>query len=293
MMLAFFRLLAGSAALAYGSYTDLKTRKVPDGVWVLGGALGTFLLAAENGLARWLGLLAPALVLFAYAFVEPGKRTCLRERTVRRELWYALCAAAGVCYLVHLLQAPLEVSVKLSLVSVVILIAYGLYYAGLLFGGADAKALMMLALLVPAQPRTGILQPYPLLAQYWPFSITIFTNALLVSLCLPLAMLLYNCARRDLRLPEALLGYRVDVEKAREKFVWLMEDVVDCKKRRVLFPKERSEEKKKRALEQLRALGVRKVWATPKIPFIVPLFAGYLCAWFLGDLLLGVIGMCR
>ncbi|MBW3583645.1 MAG: hypothetical protein KY455_11155, partial [Euryarchaeota archaeon] len=39
-------------------------------------------------------------------------------------------------------------------------------------------------------------------------------------------------------------------------------------------------------LARLKALGVEEVWATPKIPFMIPLFLGFLTAFLVGDLIL-------
>ena len=41
------RFLIGIVMLSYGSWTDLKTRRVPNWVWIYGGSFGSLLLIYE------------------------------------------------------------------------------------------------------------------------------------------------------------------------------------------------------------------------------------------------------
>jgi len=36
---------------------------------------------------------------------------------------------------------------------------------------------------------------------------------------------------------------------------------------------------------------ISKIWVTPKIPFMIPLLAGFICAFVLGDLLYYLMGL--
>ena len=79
-------------------------------------------------------------------------------------------------------------------------------------------------------------------------------------------------------MPEMLLGYRMDVKEAEKTFVWPMEKVVDGKRVRVLFPKNIEDD----TLAKLREHGAKRIWVTPKIPFIIPIFVGTLVAALVG-----------
>jgi preflagellin peptidase FlaK len=43
----------------------------------------------------------------------------------------------------------------------------------------------------------------------------------------------------------------------------------------------------------LRAAGVDRVWVTPQTPFMVPLFGGFILAFVVGNLLIGILGLGR
>ncbi|AZH23901.1 A24 family peptidase [Haloplanus aerogenes] len=98
-------------------------------------------------------------------------------------------------------------------VSVLILIplAYALWWVGG-FGGADAKALMTLAILFPTYPVFYLPgDAYPLVASnLGVFSLTILTNAVLVGLAYPLYLGVRNALRGDIS-PIMFVGRRTAV----------------------------------------------------------------------------------
>lgn len=157
---------------------------------------------------------------------------------------------------------------------------YALWWLGLLAGGADAKALMALAILVPFPLHLGA---FPLLPSPLPPALGALGNALLAVLAVPLALLARNIARGALRFPHALLGVRMAVAEARRRHVWPMERADGEAVRTVLFPSRRpwTEED----WDALAARGRSEVWVTPKVPFMVPLLAGFAAAALVGDLL--------
>lgn len=158
------------------------------------------------------------------------------------------------------------------------------YRLGLLAGGADAKALLAIALLLPLPLHLGL---FPLLPSPLPPAFAVLGNALLAFLAVPLGLLARNAARRDLRLPHALLGLRLPVAEARRRHLWPMEAVHEGQVRTVLMPSRFvwTEED----WDALEAAGRREVWVTPKVPFMLPLLAGYVAAFFAGDLLFGAL----
>ena len=66
---------------------------------------------------------------------------------------------------------------------------YLLFQMGLIFGGADAKALMAIAILVPIQPAIA---DFPLRNSLMPFSFVIFFNSLVLFLAIPLGIFIFN-----------------------------------------------------------------------------------------------------
>ncbi|WP_049937621.1 A24 family peptidase [Haloplanus natans] len=143
----------------------------------------------------------------------------VRTRRLPNRLWYPLLAvglltlavdAAGHLPMTTVADRLFAVRVGVS-VLILVPLAYGLWWIGG-FGGADAKALMTLAVLFPTYPvfylRTGA---YPLVTTtLGVFSMTILTNAVLVGLFYPLYLGVRNALRGDLSLV-MFVGRRTDV----------------------------------------------------------------------------------
>jgi preflagellin peptidase FlaK len=162
-----------------------------------------------------------------------------------------------------------------------------MYELRLLHGGADAKALMGLTLLIPFYPilpNLPVVTPegkYNIIATIFPFPIVILFNAVLLFIIVPLLFIVYNGIRKDIVFPWCLLGYRMAIDTVPKKFVWLMEKI-DSKGKRVIVPFPVRDTNLSRDLEKLKSMGVTKVWVTPKFPFMVPLTIGLIIAIFFG-----------
>jgi preflagellin peptidase FlaK len=225
------RLLTGLVLLTYASYTDIKTRRAANILWVIMGIIGAILLVIQ----------------------------------------YLTVGFVNIYYLIF--------------IPIMIGLMYVFFQMRLLFGGADAKALMALAILVPIQP---VIEGFPLWRPYFslPGSWVIFANATILFLCIPLSLLVYNLVKHNLKFPHCLLGYVISVEKAKQTFVWPMEKIKNGKRKLVYMPKNFEVDEELAAFEKL---GIQDIWVTPKIPFMIPLLAGFLAAFLLGDILLQIV----
>jgi preflagellin peptidase FlaK len=224
-ILNIIRLIAGVVLLGYASYTDIKTRRAANILWVIMGVIGAILLVIQ--------------------YLDGGFPN----------IWY------------------------LAFIPIMILLMYAFFQMRLLFGGADAKALMALAILVPIQP---ILWDLPVWKSIFPGSWIIFANSAILFLLIPLSLLIFNIMKRNLKFPHAILGYKISVEKAKQTFIWPMEKIRDGKRKLVYMPKDFDVNEELAAFEKQ---GITEIWVTPKIPFMIPLLAGFLVSFFLGDLL--------
>ena len=101
-------------------------------------------------------------------------------------------------------------------IAISIPIAFLLYIFGM--GGADAKAIMAIALLNPLPPSITIFH-----SPQFVFPLTVLINSLLLILPMPIIFLIYNAIRRDIEMPYAFFGYRMEASVAKNKFVWPME----------------------------------------------------------------------
>jgi len=219
------RLILGTIILLYASYTDIKTRRASNVLWIIMGGVG--------------------IVLIIIQYLQGGFPN----------LWYLL------------------------FIPIIIILMYALFQMRLIFGGADAKAMMALALLVPVMPT---LNSFPLWPSFMPWSWVIFANSVILFLAIPISLFVYNAAKRDLSMPYAFLGYKMTVEDAKQKFVWPLEKFVDGKRKFSRIPEDFDETTFLKAFEDA---GITEIWVTPKIPFMVPLLAGFLTAFFLGDII--------
>ena len=222
------RLITGTLLLAYASYTDMKTRRAADILWVIMGVVGAILLVIQ--------------------YFDGGFSN----------IWF------------------------LVFIPIMIVLTYAFFQLGLIVGGADAQALMALAILVPIQPIIGV---FPFLPSFFPGSFCIFLNALILFLFIPISLFFFNLRKRNLQFPHCFLGYVTSIEKAKHTFVWPMEKIKDGKRKLVYMPKDLNVDEE---LAEFEKLGVKEIWVAPKIPFMIPLLAGFLATFFLGDILLQI-----
>ena len=256
------RIALSFAFLVYASWSDIKTREVSNKVW---------LLYAPSGLM---------LTLFEGLLYEDY------------DYW---------------LFAGISIALTFTL-------AVSLFYLGA-FGGADAKAFMCLALAFPTYPKFSW-NPHVTRLHYL-FPMTIFTNSILLAALSIIYILLRNFLwklKTGRKLFEGLeneplwrkaltvlCGYRVSLEKLKEKdFYFPLEDIKEedgvAKRFLVIFP---SDEDRKDILDRI-SLAVKngkaspQIWASPGLPMIVFITAGFFIAvlfgdivWFLVSLIMG------
>ena len=78
----------------------------------------------------------------------------------------------------------------------------------------------------------------------------------------------------------------MNIQKAKEKFVWPLEKIKDGKRKFVYMPKEFDVEKE---LAEFEKQGINDIWVTPKIPFMIPLLVGFITSFIIGDILFSLI----
>jgi len=183
-----------------------------------------------------------------------------------------------------------------------------LFYSGG-FGGADAKALMCLALALPFYPQnlfTPVSGEVSLMSQTF-FPITVFSNSVLLAAATSVYMLLRNIiwhqktgkklfeeghksesfGRKILVL---ITGYKISVYKLKEKWhLYPMEDIEEnLENRRKLVVVPRDESRNAMVERLAKAVDAGKiqdhVWATPGLPMLIFITAGLITALFFGDI---------
>jgi preflagellin peptidase FlaK len=168
-----------------------------------------------------------------------------------------------------------------------------------MFGGADAKALIAIAIVFPYYPLLDIGgHLFPVLDSIRSpiFSLAVLGNAVLLPIAIVIAYAVRNLITVPLKEivsnPIALFtGYLMKIDQIKGKHVRLMHRYyeIDGKiQKKILFGgKDADPEtfKKLIAWQKEGKIG-DKVWVTPKLPFLIPITMGFLIAVFYGDLLM-------
>jgi preflagellin peptidase FlaK len=144
----------------------------------------------------------------------------IQTRRVPNYVWFPFLTIGGVIFGYELVQrfsyfsSPWVASLPLGVVTIVSVIGYIGWRQGL-YGGADAKAIISLAVLFPDAPSIYVdSMVFPLTHSLLnSFSITILTNAVVLSSIYPLLMLINNINSGNLSLPSCLLARRHSVDE--------------------------------------------------------------------------------
>jgi preflagellin peptidase FlaK len=167
-----------------------------------------------------------------------------------------------------------------------------------LFGAADAKALICIAVLFPTQPGFIILHHhFPLFGAFvpvvFPFALTVLLNAAVLALAVPISLFFRNL--RSLGLKEftrnaalCFVAYRVNIDGLRsDRFARLThtyEEIDGHLTRRYSFggtPLNRHTVQRLKAYHR-EGKGAAGVWVTTELPFILFIALGFIAGCLLG-----------
>lgn len=274
------------------SYFDWKVREVRDELWLVGGVLGGVLLLLES-LPWSLTVLEldALLLLFVIQHFIPWdarmERWPLAVPVLEGSLYVGMILAAIWAYLYADPQPPVGFFAGVAAV----VIARALFESGVLYGGADAKALMVAGIMLPVIPQPWFPNLPATLQNPWlaeiPFAFTMLVDGALISLAVPLAIVAYNLSKGEHRFPHMFHMYVIPTEELPRRYVWLKDPAPEPHPR-----EETTEEDNELRAGQARELlekGVKEVWVTPQIPFLIPLALGAIVGLFFGDVLLWLI----
>lgn len=291
-LLSAFRVALLLAGLGIASAMDLRTRVVSDKVWLALGAAGLPLLSWDAYHLSRLGASMLLLLPIAVAYLDPY---WVRPPVYDREggIYLPAFALWGLCALIAAFTAMWALDDAAALLFPVLgllVLFHLLFHVGALYGGADAKAMMSVALVVPrylTMPLMPLIQPTPAMVHaldiVFPFAFLVLMNAALVAVLFPICTMACNLAKGDRALP----GYRMRVDDVEKRFVWPMERIEEGERVLVLFPSRRRDYTQE--LRRLKDAGVEEIWVTPKQPFVAAIFAGVLISLVLGNPVLGML----
>ena len=268
--------------------SDLKTRRVSNKLWLIMAPTAVAVLMMDLYLRgvnwRYYLILIPIGFLLVEALIERPPVVLKGKVNVLVLIWFL----APVITLIYMLYSIESSMLLWSLMSILAMMgaAFVFYYFALIYGGADAKAIVVLAVLFPFYPEIpgitfwgGDPAMLEFMEVFFPFTFVILLNAAILSLILPVYYVLKNLKNGDLEFPLMFFGYKHKVDEIEESFVWPMEYYVGDKRKVKLFPRGMTDDK----LDSLKEKDLEKAWVTPKIPFLVFIFLGYLISYIIGN----------
>ncbi len=231
-----------------------------------------------------------------------------KTREVSNKVWVVLgplsLTLTGIQFLAYSPQ-PLELIISYVLSFLITSgLAIAIFYFGG-FGGADAKALMCIALALPVYPNYLLSQPPSFISPLFP--ITIFTNSVLLgalSVFYALFRNLFWKVKNKRKIFEGLenesigkkilalfSGYKINLSKLKTGHMFPLEDIEvndeGIKKRKLLvFPND--EEREEIITRLIKNIEKKKldlgVWVTPGLPLLIFITLGTIIALIYGDI---------
>lgn len=255
------RLFTCLSSLSVASVYDIKTREVPDKIWILSTPIS------------------------------------------------AALTIMSLLYSSRIQEAVLQLIVVFTIMFTLSMV---LFYLGL-FGGADAKALIYLAVAMPEQLGLSSISPLFKFSMRLvvPPPISTLNNAVLIASLLIIYIILRNLVdlvknkkifsgleheRFAVKICAFLMGYRVDIEKIRAggHHYFIMEELSEREDGRIerklkIFKRIYEDEDTSRVKVPVKFHG--KIWVTPGLPFLVFITVGFVIAMFIGDIIFLLVDM--
>ncbi|WP_342304027.1 A24 family peptidase C-terminal domain-containing protein [Methanolobus sp. ZRKC5] len=221
----------------------------------------------------------------------------IKTRRVANEVWVMMFGVGFIFIMYDLMTYGFPYLIR-NILSFIFIFAfvYMLFQFGA-FGGADAKVLMVISLIIPTFPVITIgstslpLDGIPLINL---FAFSVFGNSIILTIIVPIGLFLYNLIKspsESLRRPFYMfIGYIMPISKL-EKGHFRMIESYGKTKEGIEFKFSRSgTELSSDVISELK--GYRKegkvkegVWITPGLPFMIPITAGFITAVVFGDLI--------
>jgi archaeal preflagellin peptidase FlaK len=282
----------------YAAWTDWRQREVSDRVWIVMAVLGLFLgiarawpahgsgWAAYTDVGLWVLVAGLAIEHFVPWDVSVGR---IREWLPGIIELAAYVVIGGVLVDVAW-RFGLPTGVITALAAYVgIVLARILFEARLLYGGADAKAMMVAGVVLPiwATPWIAVPSTATTILAAYPFALTLLMDGAICSAVIPIALAIRNLRAREFEFPRGFTGYRIPVAELPDRFVWVRDPTFDAEADEA----ETSEDDRKlreRQRDELIARGITRIWVTPQLPFVILLAAGAVAGVVLGNIVFDI-----
>ena len=234
-------------------------------------------------------------ILFCMPFLLYSCYTDIKTRRVVNNVWLVMLSGGAFFVLYDIITKGVEYLPRL-LVSAgfIFVFVYILFQFGT-FGGADAKSLIVLSIILPAYPSIGFFgYTFPLNAPIIDlFALGIFGNAVLLTIIVPLGLAVFNLVKMGLHIDKPLyifIGYKTRITELAGRHIRLMQDFEENNGTVKTHFKRGGVDIDNKLIQKLGNLSKKgliedEIWVTPSLPFMIPITAGFFVAVFYGDLI--------
>ncbi|MBU3968064.1 MAG: prepilin peptidase [Euryarchaeota archaeon] len=234
-------------------------------------------------------------ILFCTPFLLYSCYTDIKTRRVKNKLWVVMLAGSAFFVLYDILTegVPYLLGLLIS-AGLIFVLVYILFQLGS-FGGADAKSLIVISIILPAYPVIQMFgQNFPLNEPLIPlFAFGVLGNAVLLTVVVPLGLAVYNIFRMGLHMDNPLyifIGYKSGISDLANKHIKLIQSFEEEDGEIKFRFKRGGVEINEDVISELKALSEKglikdDVWVTPGLPFMIPITLGFFVAVFYGDMI--------
>jgi preflagellin peptidase FlaK len=221
----------------------------------------------------------------------------IKTRKVVNETWVVMFGVGFIFIVADFMELGLPYLVRnLLSFAFIFLFVYLLFQLGA-FGGADAKVLMVISLIIPTFPEiTAFGNSLPLngVPPIGLFAFSVFGNSVILTVIVPIGLLLYNMARNpieSLKKPLYMItGYMTPISKLESGHFRMIESYAETDKGVKFKFRRMGTELDSNVIRELKGYLKEgkvkdKVWITPGLPFMIPITAGFITAVVFGDLI--------
>ncbi|WP_236609676.1 A24 family peptidase C-terminal domain-containing protein [Archaeoglobus sulfaticallidus] len=247
-------------------------------------------------MAAMLEIITLVKIILAMIFLLYACVLDLRYRIVPNRLWKYMVAVLTPILVLEFVTAKYSLStIIFSVMQFVMMFvfSYLLYSLGT-YGGADAKAFIVMAYIFPVYPAVMGL---PLLNKgFGIFAFSVLSNSVIVSPALLIITFIRNLRREGLRDLKGnflyyFVGKRVKANSIPE-FHSVLEFVDDSGKIvRVRRGIEVDEKVRKKLMKAYDEGIIDRVWVTPNLPFLLFITAGFIISVVIGDILYLILSL--
>jgi preflagellin peptidase FlaK len=248
-------------------------------------------------------------VVFCFSCLIYASWLDIKSRSVTNWLWL-LMIVVGIpfaLYNLFIFRIPFFISLIFSLLFTFAL-SY-LFFRLQLFGGADAKSLICISLLIPTHPGFHFFSHHSPISLSlntgfipFPFAISTLLNATILTLIVSISLFFYNLPNLCLRhkvlrknLGYMFIGYQLRIDELTEvkhtRLVHSYKEKEGNIEKKVLFGGVGIDEEEIEKLKSYAAEGKfdEEVWVTPDLPFMLFITAGFVISILYGNFLFAFI----